>query len=249
MLLVAGVAWLAEMNALLAVFNLLPAYPLDGGRVLRAGLWRHWNDRLRATDAAARAGAVIGGLMIALGALGWIAEPALAYDGIWLALVGWFVLGASRSEAAAVRSTSTLDGLLVSDAMVPVAAPSYATIEDLVGRHLLPNGLQSCPLVELSGEVSGMVSVDDLARVPREHWPVTRAAQVAWPVGSLVAVAPSDALGGAARLLGTRPSHGALVLDRGRVLGTLSLRDLDRVTHARTVVPGGAAPPFAHVGG
>ncbi|HTW98307.1 MAG TPA: site-2 protease family protein [Acidimicrobiales bacterium] len=245
---VSALAWLAEMNLLLAVFNLLPAYPLDGGRVLRAGLWRHFGDRLRATDAAARVGSVLGGLMIGVGALGWVADRAYALDGIWLALVGWFVLGASRQEALAVRAMAGLSGLFVRDAMVPLgwAAPSYATIEDLVGRHLGPNQLESCPLVDFSGQVSGLVGVDQLAGVPRAYWPLTRVSEVAWPAASLARVAPGDPLGAIAAVLAAVPSHGALVVDGWRVVGTLSGRDLERLVGAgasRTGGPGGRGGP------
>jgi Zn-dependent protease/CBS domain-containing protein len=227
---VAALTWLAEMNVLLAVFNLLPAYPLDGGRVLRAGLWRHSHDRRRATDLAARVGSAIGGVLVALGLLAWIADSSFAYDGVWLALVGWFVIGASRNEAAAVRLSSALAGLRVCDAMVVAGpAPSYVTVEDLVDRYLAPYRLEACAVVDFAGAPSGVLELGQLARVPRRDWRATRVSEVAWPAATLARVAPGDALEAAARQLATTPSGAAIVLDGGRIIGTVSRRDLERV--------------------
>lgn len=94
-LVVGGLAWLAIINLFLAVFNLLPAAPLDGGRILRAALWRHHGDRVRATITASRAGQVVGWALVALGVVEILTSTA---SGIWTALVGWFVLSAARAE-------------------------------------------------------------------------------------------------------------------------------------------------------
>jgi Zn-dependent protease len=106
--LAAGVfGWLGWINGLLAVFNLLPAFPLDGGRVLRSVLWRHHGDKPRATMTAARIGRAFGYAMITIGIVGFFAT-GLGVNGLWLAMVGWFLLSASRSEAAASAPTGQL---------------------------------------------------------------------------------------------------------------------------------------------
>jgi Zn-dependent protease len=237
-IIVAAFFWLAAMNALLAVFNLLPAYPLDGGRVLRAGLWRHWDDRLRATDAAAGVGGFFGAGLIVLGIFAFVFFPGYQLDGIWLALIGWFVLGASRRERGAVRVKLALDGLRVGDVMHPVAvvAPAYASLEDLVGQYMRPGRLECCPLVDLNGAIVGLVSSDQLATVSPENWRFTRASELAWPLASLCQVAPGDALNTVLDRLPSSTSRTALVFEDRRLVGALTPRDVERALHSPAVL-------------
>ena len=104
-LMVASLWWLAGINTLLAIFNLLPAFPLDGGRILRAILWRRWDDRLRATAVAARVGTAGGYLLIALGVLEFLTGGG-GIGSIWLALIGWFITVAARQQHELVRRQS-----------------------------------------------------------------------------------------------------------------------------------------------
>ncbi|HEV7679970.1 MAG TPA: site-2 protease family protein [Candidatus Dormibacteraeota bacterium] len=183
-LIVAVPAWLAWVNALLAVFNLLPAFPLDGGRVLRAILWRRRRDRIAATRTAARAGYFFGWLLGVGGVVELLATGSLG--GIWLIFLGWFLAGAARAEATQSILRDTLRGMPLARAMAPqpvaVRAPGDLRVRDVMSwpdEYAVASPDE--PLVELLGRVDrypatrvlvvdgdrlvGIVSTDD---VPRE---------------------------------------------------------------------------------
>ncbi len=243
-LAVAALWWIAEMNALLAVFNLLPAYPLDGGRVLRAGLWRHWGDRLRATNAAARVGAFFGAALIGLGVVAFVLLPAYSLSGLWIALIGWFVLGASRRERGAVLLRSALDGISVGDVMQPVTvvAPAYATLENLIDQYFRPDRLDRCPLVDFNGEMAGLLTWDQIGRVGPEHLGSTRASEVAWAMASLAQTTSASALCTVVSQLSSVPSHCGLVFEDGRLIGTLTPADIDRALRSPGLFRGRSQP-------
>jgi Zn-dependent protease len=166
-LLVAAVAWLSGINALLGLFNLLPAFPLDGGRVLRAFLWRHWRDRLRATAVAATAGKVVGYGLVALGGVEVLTGGALG--GIWLGMIGWFVATAAGQQHERVSERGRFGSLRVSDAMTaePVVVPATATVAEVVDRCVRPGRFSSYPVGE-SGRIVGLASADRRAIVVAE---------------------------------------------------------------------------------
>ena len=124
-------SWLGVMNGLRAVFNLLPGAPLDGGRVLRAALWRHYGDRDRAAAMAACGGRYLGALLADLG----LAELMLTRSflgGLWLVLIGWFLTSAAAAEQSAVATSSVLRGLRVADVMTP--DPGWASVAEFASR-------------------------------------------------------------------------------------------------------------------
>ena len=116
-LLLGALAWLAGINVLLAIFNVLPAAPLDGGRLLRAAVWKFTGDRTKASVVAARAGWVLGVVLIGLGL--WRFFTGAGFGGLWLALIGWFLLGAAGQEERAARMGDALRGIRVGDVMTP----------------------------------------------------------------------------------------------------------------------------------
>ena len=189
----------------------------------------------------------LGASAIVVTAFAWLAEinvllalffiPTFPFNGIWLALIGWFIYGASRQKRGAVRINSALDGLRVGDAMHPVTgvAPAYATLDDLVEQYLRPGHVDRYPLVDFHGAIAGLVSLEQLGRVAAEHWPSTKVSEVAWPTASLAQVSSGEALAPFVTQLSSVPSHSALVFEDGRLVGTVTPRDIEQVLRSPTV--------------
>ena len=235
----AAATWLGVMNGILALFNLLPGAPLDGGRVLRAALWHHYRDRQRAERGAARAGRVLGAIIIGLGAAELLALRSLG--GLWLMLIGWFLISAAIAEEQAATAKSALAGVRVADVMTPhpQLAPGWATVAEF-----LPQAAQSLqeafPVTSFSGELTGIVVTSQLARIRAADRAQLRIGQAAIPVPAAYRAVPDDP---AAPLLTRRPLGGqvaAVVLDAGQVTGIVTVSDLRRALRWRRLAPAGA---------
>jgi Zn-dependent protease/predicted transcriptional regulator len=222
--LIAAVRWLAEVNVILAVFNLIPGAPLDGGRLLRALLWWRSGNRYRAGATAARAGRVLGIVLLSMGAL----EFLTGYPGgIWLALIGWFVLTGAASERYASLS-DRVHGLRVSDVMGrnPVAAPGWFTVPEFVDA--LPtaqSGQVAFPVVDVDGRPVGVLTWADLERIPRERRSQTRLRDVARRGPAFFAISSDSPLPEVVLPLHLRGGY-AVVIDDGRLVGLVSEADV-----------------------
>jgi Zn-dependent protease len=239
---VAVPAWLTFMNALLAVFNAIPALPLDGGRLLHAALWRRRGSRDGATLTAARLGRGFGIVLIAGGALAFAALGL--YSGLWLALIGWFLMGAASAEAARVRIGASLHGLRVRDVMAPVPGivPGWLTVDAFAG-HLDPAAPLGPILVgDVGGRVVGMVSLRRLAGVPRGSRGAVRLQDVAIDLKSLPSASPDEPLLDLVGRMRTDAEGRALVFEEGRLVGIVSTSDIARAAGSAGL---GGRPPFA----
>ena len=237
----AGLVWLAVMNGMLAVFNMLPGAPLDGGRVLRAVLWRHYGDRRRAEIAAARAGQFLGAGIIGLG----LAELLLwaAFGGLWLMLIGWFLVSAADAERRAAAAAAALDGVRVADVMTsdPQVAQGWFTVQDFIERVAERSRQDAFPVVGWGGTLVGVVVTGLLARIPSAQRAELRLDRVALAVPESYLAAPADP---AAALLARRPLGGevlAVVLADGRIVGMVTIGDLRQAVRWRSL----AAPKGA----
>jgi Zn-dependent protease/predicted transcriptional regulator len=162
--------WLWQTNAGLALFNLLPGFPLDGGRVFRAIVWGATKDFARATKIAALSGKIVAYAMIILGAGVAMTEKGQWMSGLWLAFIGWFLLNAAQESVAQVAIRETLSGLHAADVMsheVPTVARDISLEE--YGQEVVRTG-RRCHLVTTDDRLVGMMNVNTLNSVPRGEW-------------------------------------------------------------------------------
>jgi Zn-dependent protease len=226
----ASLAWLGSVNVILAVFNLLPGAPLDGGRLLRAVLWMHYRDHARAAAAAARTGR---GLGIALCVLGWFEFLYGGIAGLWLVLLGWFIMSAATVEQRTSRSEK-IRGVTAGHAMTPLsfAAPDWWTVAQLLGG--MPAAAFTEPviaLVDWDGQAHDLVTLRQLETVPAEQRADIRLREVAARVRArpLLVGVDADVAEIAPQLVFYRGV--ALVRDDGRPVGVITGVEIARAEH------------------
>ncbi|TMR20953.1 CBS domain-containing protein [Nonomuraea turkmeniaca] len=228
--LVAGMfAYLAGVNVLLAVFNLIPAAPLDGGRVLRAALWARWRDRVRAAVIAARAGRVFGYVLIALGFLQVV--TGRGFDGLWLALIGLFLVNAASAEEQQAQIGAALHGVRVGDVMSsrPVTAFPDETVSGLVDRLVMSRRLSTYPLVDEHGGFLGLVTLNRIREVPPEARDTTRLREIACPFEKVPRATTEEPLTGLlSRMTGCADGRAVVLDPSGRLVGLLTPSDISR---------------------
>jgi Zn-dependent protease/predicted transcriptional regulator len=182
--------WLGYINLTLAAFNMIPGYPLDGGRILRSILWLASRNVLRATQRAAAVGKGIALLFIAFGIFQFF--RGAGFGGLWIAFIGWFLLQAATASASSVALTSVLKGVRVSDVMTSDCATvdGNMNVEQFVEGHLLRSG-RRCFVVEQNGQVTGLVTPHEIKELARPRWPYTTLADIMRPMDQLHTVAPA----------------------------------------------------------
>lgn len=232
---VGAATWLAVMNAVLAAFNLLPGAPLDGGRVLRAVLWRHYADRRRAQQAAARSGRFLGMVIVGIG----IAEFLIlrSIGGLWLILIGWFLISAAAAEERTTAATAALSGVRIADVMTPQPdlAPGWNTVAEFAEWAAAWSRQESFPVIGFDGALIGVILASQLAGLPAGDRATLRLDQLALPVPPEYRAAPDDP---ASALLGRRPIGGevlAVVLADGKVTGLVTVADLQQAVRWRAL--------------
>jgi Zn-dependent protease/CBS domain-containing protein len=220
-------AWLGYINLILAVFNLLPASPLDGGRVLHAALWRAKGDFAWATRVASEIGQGFGYLFIALGLLMFVVQGS--FGGAWLAFIGWFLLQGARAEARYVATEQALRGLRVRDLMVvdPVTVDSESTLGrfmDDVARSLR---FTTYPVLD-GGRPVGLLAFASVAAVPRSDWDSRRVRDTMIPLDEVPLLTKDEKAVDALEELSAPTANRGLVVENGHLAGLLSITDLAR---------------------
>lgn len=222
------VAWLAVINLVLLLFNLLPALPLDGGRVLHALVWRLKDDRRRATTVGAATGRALAFVLIG-GGLGLVLAGVEA-SGIWFAFLGWFLLQAATAERRELVLRDALGDLRVDDLMVhrPVTAAADQTLSVFMDDVAHVHRFTTYPVVE-DGHPVGLLPFARVAAAPRAGWDEHRVRDCMIRLEDAPAVHAESPLLDALQEMQAHGVDRALVLDRGELAGLLSVTDVGRV--------------------
>jgi CBS domain-containing protein len=221
------VAWLGYINLSLLVFNLLPALPLDGGRVLRSALWYFKRDFRAATLISAAIARGLAFVLIGAGVFLFIFESS--FSGAWLAFVGWFLLQAAGNEARHLATREALSGLRVRDLMVrqPVTVDPEMTLGEFMDRVAWSGRYTTYPVVE-DGRTVGLLPFRCVAEVPRSEWDERRVRECMLGRDSVPVLDEDTQLVDALGVLSEADVHRGLVLEGDRLVGFLSISDLAR---------------------
>ncbi len=231
--------WLWQTNAALALFNLLPGFPLDGGRIFRAIVWGVTKDFARATKVAGMSGKIVAYGMIVFGA--WYAMKGQWTSGLWLAFIGWFLLNAAQESVAQVAIRETLSGLHAADVMsheVPTV-PRNMSLEEY-GQEVTRTG-RRCHLVTTDDRLVGMINVTTLNSVPRNEWGNMSVQGAMLPREKILWARPEESLLGLLeRLVAADVNQMPVVSDTendgAHIVGMITRDSILRVMQARSEV-------------
>jgi CBS domain-containing protein len=225
---VAALAWLGGINILLAVFNVIPAAPLDGGRLLQAVVWAITKDKLKAAMWAARAGQVLGWALIVVG--GYLVLALRDYSWLWFVILGWFLTSAATAENQQAVVQSRLRTVAVREIMTanPVTVPASATVTRFL-HDLLPWLRHSAfPVVDDDGQTVGLVTVRRVNAVPADERDRTTLRQIASPLAEVARATPDEPVADVLPRLNGGSDGRALVFDGGRLAGIVAPADISR---------------------
>jgi len=232
--------YLAVANILLGVFNLIPGFPLDGGRVLRSILWAITGNLRTATLWATRVGQFIAYLFILWGV--WQVFTNNWLNGIWIGFIGWFLLTAAQTANRQVMLQSLFRGVSVAQVMGPVPEPVLADISlrDLVDHYFLPRGQRTAPVYQGDSFV-GLITLADVKAVPRAQWDQTPVADAMVPVEKLHVVRPQQRMSDILPLIAQADVNQLPVMQDGRLVGMLTRDAIVRYLDVRQGL--GLQPP------
>lgn len=225
-------AWLGYLNLVLGVFNLIPGFPLDGGRILRSALWGITKDRTGATRTAARVGQIFGGMLVVFGILN--AFTGLGFGGLWLVLIGWFLFEAAKASELQVTVAATLRNVRVGDAMTREceAVDPEESVQKFVEGRLLRTG-HRCFVVKEGQEVAGMVMPKDLKQLDRTQWARTPVKAVMRPLERLRTVTPEMPITSALETMQQDDLNQLPVVERGEFVGLIGRPQVLQLLEAR----------------
>ncbi|MDP8928907.1 MAG: site-2 protease family protein, partial [Actinomycetota bacterium] len=221
-IVVGTLRWLAVINVALAVFNLMPAAPLDGGRILRGFLWWRRGDRVSAAVTSARAGKVFGFLLVGLGLLGFVST--VSFGGLWLVLIGWFIISAASAEERHAQMRGALVDVDVGDVMTPepVTVAPGLTVEEFLERYAFRYRHASFPLVDEAGRLAGLVTLNRVKDLPPTRRGTTHVSEIACPPAEVPTAEPDEPLAELLPRLNACADGRAIVVTDSRIVGIVS---------------------------
>lgn len=233
------VAYQAEINAAILIFNLVPAFPLDGGRVMRALIWRRTGNLDRATSAAAGLGKWFGYLLIALGFLAVLNGLA---GGLWFALIGFFIVAASGAELMQEQIESAFSGVRVRDLMSSpvVSLPATMTAQEAISDEVSRHRYNAFPVTDEQGRAIGLLTLDRMAATPAPRRPELTAADLAVNDPQLLTTGEEDVADLLHRPAFAQVGRAVVVDDLGRPVGLVSITDVQRALRAARIGGGPA---------
>jgi Zn-dependent protease/CBS domain-containing protein len=231
--LLATAAWLGYINLVLAAFNLVPGYPLDGGRILRAALWWKTGSKHRASRMSAKVGQAVAGGLIGFGILQYLGGAG--FGGLWLVFIGWFLFQAARQSFMQVGLEKALEDMHVGDLMTRDCATvdGRVSLQDFVDRDLLRTG-RHCFVVVEDGKVAGAISPGEVKSVERRDWPFKRVHDAMRPYEPFGEVTPSTSLAKALKLMANNNLNQLPVVSDGHLDGVLSRGEIMDYLQTRT---------------
>ena len=217
----AVLGYLGFANILLGIFNLIPGFPLDGGRVLRSIVWKIDGNLRRATRIVTIVGQVISYLFILFGI--WLFFVGYFIDGLWFGFIGWFLLSSAQAANSEVALQSVLRGVTVGEVMntAPTTVPANISLQRLVDEYFLPHGLRSAFVMQVD-RLAGLITLSDIRHVPREEWGQTLVGFVMIPRDRLHIVSPQQSLNDVLPLMAGRDVNQLPVVQDERLVGVLS---------------------------
>lgn len=232
--------WLGPLNMILAIFNLIPGFPLDGGRILRSILWAVTKNVNRATRWAANVGQVVAWALI-LGGISMVFGAELPFfgsgfiGGIWLAFIGWFLNGAAQASYQQVVVQDILEDVPVRRMMRkdPPTVTSDLSLDSLVDDHLMGSDERAFPVVD-DGHLAGIVTLDDLRKAPRKDWGTSTVKQIMTPASRVKSIVPDEDAADALSRLRELEVRQLPVMEDGKLLGLVRRRDILRWLQLQT---------------
>jgi Zn-dependent protease/predicted transcriptional regulator len=229
----AMLSWLGYINLALAGFNMIPGYPLDGGRILRAAIWWKSGDAERSTRIAARVGQIVGGVFIAFGIVQFFGGAG--FGGLWIAFIGWFILQAASESYLQVGLAQVLSGVIVEHVMTRdcQTVDGNLNLQLFVDETLLRTGNRCFIVLDNSG-FAGLVTPHEIKEIDRARWPYTTLFDIMRPLEEIRTVTPKTPLKEALEIMSSQDLNQLPVVSNRHVDGVLTRAQVLNYLHTRT---------------